>query len=278
MKTVPILVYHSISNDPPTWIRSFSVTPAVFERQLELIVEAGATTLSMSAFADAIAGRSALPKRAVVITFDDGLSDFRDEALPALHEKGLTTTLYVTTGFLDDFAPHSAIPRPAGRWLDTRALLKLRDDGVEIGGHSHTHPQLDTLAREAARHEVASCKAILEQLLQESVRSFAYPHGYFSRSVRRLVGESGYESACACKNALSSAEDDPLALARLMIRQTTSLAEFAAWLDGRGAPVAPRAESIRTRGWRAYRRGRAILQRTTRSDWKWGTSSDDRAA
>jgi peptidoglycan/xylan/chitin deacetylase (PgdA/CDA1 family) len=267
MKTVPILVYHSISNDPPSWIRSFSVKPDMFLRQLELIVEAGATTLSVSAFVDAVAGRSALPRRAVVITFDDGLSDFRDEAMPALRERGFSATLYVTTGFLDGFDRSTAISRPVGQWLDAEALLELRGDGVEIGGHSHTHPHLDTLSLDAARYEIGSCKTLLEQLLQEPVRSFAYPHGFLSRSVRRLVHESGYESACACKNALSSVEDDPLALARLMVRQTTSLGEFAAWLDGRGAPVAPVRESASTRAWRAYRRGRAILQSRPGSDW-----------
>jgi peptidoglycan/xylan/chitin deacetylase (PgdA/CDA1 family) len=266
MKTVPILAYHSISNEPARWIRRFSVAPEMFGRQLELIRDSGATALTISAFADAIAGKRSLPDRPVVITFDDGLSDFRDEALPALLQAGLVATLYVTTGFLND-ADRTTYFRPAGPWLDSRALVQLRDQGVEIGAHSHTHPQLDTVPPEVARPEIQSPKDILEQLLQEPVRSFAYPHGFSNRSVRRLVRESGYESACSCKNALSSTTDDPLALARLLVQTTTSPRTFVNWLDGRGVPIAPVRESVRTRAWRSYRRGRAFVRRRPGYDW-----------
>jgi peptidoglycan/xylan/chitin deacetylase (PgdA/CDA1 family) len=266
MKTVPILAYHSISNDPPPWIRPFSVAPEMFLHQLELILDTGATALTISAFADAVAGRRSLPRCPVVITFDDGLSDFRDEAVPALRQSGLVATLYVTTGFLDDVdrATHF---RPAGPWLDSGALVELRDQGVEIGAHSHTHPHLDTLPPDAARDEIETCKNILEQLLQEPVRSFAYPHGFLSRSLRQLVRESGYESACGCKNALSSTGDDPLALSRLVVRRKTSPTTFADWLGGRGVPVAPVRESVRTRAWRSYRRARALVRRRPGYDW-----------
>jgi peptidoglycan/xylan/chitin deacetylase (PgdA/CDA1 family) len=266
MKTVPILAYHSISNEPAPWIRRFSVAPEMFLHQLELILDAGATALTISAFADVVAGKRTLPERPVVITFDDGLSDFRDEAIPLLRQAGLVATLYVTTGFLND-ADRTTYFRPAGPWLDSRALVELHDQGVEIGAHSHTHPQLDTVSPAVAREEIETSKDILEQLLQEPVRSFAYPHGFLNRTVRRLVRESGYESACGCRNALSSTSDDPLALARLLVRRTTSPTTFAGWLDGRGVPIAPVRESVRTRAWRSYRRGRAFVRRRPGYDW-----------
>lgn len=266
MKTVPILAYHSISNEPARWIRRFSVAPEMFLHQLELILDRGATALTISEFADAIAGKRSLPARPVVITFDDGLSDFRDEALPALRRAGVAATLYVTTGFLDD-ADRTTYFRPAGAWLDSQALGEVRDQGVEIGAHSHTHPQLDTVPPNVAREEIQRSKDILEQLLQKPVRSFAYPHGFLDRTVRRLVRESGYESACACKNALSSTSDDPFALARLLVRATTAPTTFADWLDGRGVPIAPVRESVRTRAWRSYRRGRAFVSGRPGHDW-----------
>jgi peptidoglycan/xylan/chitin deacetylase (PgdA/CDA1 family) len=266
MQTVPILAYHSISNDPPAWIRSFSVAPETFARQLELISEIGATTLTVSAFAHAVGSGSELPERPVLVTFDDGFADFQGEAMPVVHAMGMAATLYVTTGFLNG-REHTIPFRPPGPWLDSAALVALRDQGVEIGAHSKSHPHLDTLPTEAARDEIGSSKDILEQVLQDPVRSFAYPHGFASRSVRRLVAESGYESACACKNALSSTADDRLALARLLLRATTSPATFAAWLDGRGARVAPFREPVRTRAWRSYRRGRALVRRRPGFDW-----------
>lgn len=264
---VPILLYHSVSDNPPGWIRPYAVAPGAFRRQLELICTMGATAMSVETYATVLAGESSLPEHPVVITFDDGLADFRDQALTALTSAGLTATLFVTTGFLDGSPGSQAPSRPPGPWLDPPGLLELRAHDVEIGAHSHTHPHLDTLTLPAAREEVERPKLILEQLLGSPVASFAYPHGFHSRALRELVRGCGYRSACGVRNALSSADDDPFALSRLTVRADTSLSELAAWLDGRGAPIAPRRELVRTRAWRVYRRSRAAIRRKPGSDW-----------
>lgn len=264
---VPILLYHSVSDAPPPWIRPFAVSPDTFRRQLGLIQATGGTSMSIAAYASALRGERSLPERPVLITFDDGLADFAHEALPALAQAGLTATLFVTTGFLDGLPDARGVTRPPGVWLDAAGLARVHEQGVEIGAHSHTHPHLDTLPREAARAEIARPKAILEGLLGSPVISFAYPHGYRSRMLRGLVGECGYGAACGVGNALSSEADDPLGLSRLTVRSTTPDAQLTEWLQGRGAPVAPRRERARTRAWRAYRRSRAVVRRRPGSDW-----------
>lgn len=264
---VPILLYHAVSDDAPDWIRPFAVTPDTFRRQLGLIREEGATALSVTEYAAALGGARALPERPIVITFDDGLADFRDQALPALADAGFVSTLYVTSGFLEGSPRALRDSRPAGPWLDPAALREVRDAGVEIGAHSHSHPHLDTLAAGTARSEIATSKEILEQLLEAPVQSFAYPHGYLSGTVRRLVRECGFGSACAVKNTLSSDADDIFSLARLTVRSDTSLAQFGAWLNGQGVPIAPQRERGRTWAWRVYRRSRALVRGAPGSDW-----------
>jgi len=49
-----------------------------------------------------------------------------------------------------------------------------------------------------------------------------------------------------------------------MIRDVTSLHDLEQWLAGAGAPIAPRREQIRTRGWRFVRRVRAAAARQRR--------------
>jgi peptidoglycan/xylan/chitin deacetylase (PgdA/CDA1 family) len=267
---VPILLYHSISDRPPEVARDFAVDAATFARHLDLVTERGLESLTVSAFvAAAERGDEARLAHAVVITFDDGFRDFATAALPALAERGLVATLYVATGVLrggDEPPVHPTVAEHALGWEE---LPGLRDAGVELGGHSHTHLQLDTLGARAAREEIAGCKRRLERALGEPVHSFAYPHGYSSRRVRRLVREAGYRSACAVKDTLSAPGDDRFALARLMLRTSTSVAEVAAWLDRRGAPPPRAREAARTRAWRAYRRGRALVTRTPGADRAW---------
>jgi peptidoglycan/xylan/chitin deacetylase (PgdA/CDA1 family) len=266
---VPILLYHSISDAPPAVGRDFTVDPASFGLHLDLIAQRRLEPLTVSDFVETVRRRDERRlARAVVITFDDGFRDFATAALPALRDRGLTATLYVTTGVLRGGPEPPADPVLAEHMLDWAELAGLRGAGIEIGAHSHTHPQLDTLAPRAARREIAGSKALLERSLGEPVRSFAYPHGYSSRRVRRLVQQAGYESACAVKDTLSSAEDDRFALSRLMVRSSTAPDEIGRWLDRLGA--APRArEAMRTRAWRGYRRGRALLTRRPGADPEW---------
>src|SRR5262245_42437114 len=155
---VPILLYHSVTNDPDPWIRRFAVAPGAFSWHLDLIAAHGATTLTVSMFADALSGETELPARPVLITFDDGFADFGATALPALRERDMVATLYAATDFVGRRSPGGA---PMLGW-DDRCELAVSDD-VEIGGHTVTHPQLDAIPAERARVEIAQCKATLEE-------------------------------------------------------------------------------------------------------------------
>lgn len=260
MRPIPILLYHSIADDPPAWIRPFAVRPEAFRRQLEALRASGVTALTVSQLVDALAADE-LPDRPALLTFDDGLADVASNALPALTEARLPATLYVTSRFVDGAPGGVARGRPEGPWLRGEELRLLADAGIEIGAHSRSHPHLDTLTRARARDEIAGSKAELETLLGAPVRSFAYPHGYSSRTVRRLVREAGFDSACAVGNALATGADSRFALSRLTVGAVTSVEQIAAWLDGRGAPAGAGREHLRTRGWRAYRRARAVVAR-----------------
>jgi peptidoglycan/xylan/chitin deacetylase (PgdA/CDA1 family) len=266
---VPILLYHSVSDDPPPFARPYSVAPAAFARHLDAVVARGLVALTVGGYADALErdDRARL-ERAVVITFDDGLADFATEALPALQARGLASTLFVTTGCLaGGTAPaHPGIARHALRWSQ---LPGLRESGVEIGGHSHSHPHLDTLSARAAREEIGRCTASLEDALGAPVASFAYPHGYSSPRVRAVTRAAGYRAACGVKDTFSSPEDDRFALARLMLRADTPAARVERWLDRLDAPRPVLRESVRTRGWRLWRRGRALLSRRPGADPAW---------
>ena len=80
-------------------------------------------------------------------------------------------------------------PRLNEAWQSWRELAELSRQGVEVGGHTHSHPMLDTLPHAAARDEITRCKALIEQHTETPVASFAYPHGYSSAWVRRMVAE-----------------------------------------------------------------------------------------
>jgi peptidoglycan/xylan/chitin deacetylase (PgdA/CDA1 family) len=258
---VPILLYHSVSSAPPPAIRSYAVDERTFSAHLDLVAERGLASLTVTGFLDAVErGDHGLLERAVVITFDDGFADF-GTALTALAARDLSATLFVATGLLRGAPQAVHAPGISDHMLDWGRLRELHASGVEIGAHSHSHPQLDTLSPRRARQEIALSRRLLRDAVDAEIETFAYPNGYSSPRVRRLVRAEGYRAACGVKNTFSSERDDRYALARLMIRASTGIEDVARWLDRAGASPPRRRDKPATKAWRAYRRGRALVTR-----------------
>jgi peptidoglycan/xylan/chitin deacetylase (PgdA/CDA1 family) len=127
-------------------------------------------------------------------------------------------------------------------------------NGVECGGHTHTHVPLDLISEKLAFGEITRCKQELEQHLQRPINTFAYPSGYYNGNVQDQVIQAGFSNACAVKNALSHTGDDVYALARVCITPNMSLADFERVTLGRSPRLVPRKERLRTKLWRQTRR------------------------
>ncbi len=256
MNAVPILLYHSVSADPADWIAPFAVSPATFRAHLDVVVASGLEPITVSQLADGLRGNRPLPVRPVLITADDGFADFSGNAVPALAERKLPSTLYVTTGALGKRDQRCVLP-PADM-LRAADLPGLEAAGVEIGAHSHTHRQLDLLSAREVADELLRSRDLLGETLGHPIRSFAYPHGYWTARVRRLVGAAGFDSACAVGNSLCSERDHPLSLSRLMVRAWTDASVVKAWLDGSSAGVLRPQQRVLAGAWRQYRRARRL--------------------
>ncbi len=258
---VPILLYHAITETPGEHIAPSAVSPRAFAQPHAVLLEAGyrCTTFGELVAAE-VAGRPPVAdgEKVAVFTVDDGFADFVTAALPALRERSLVSTLYVTTGWLED-APDRR-PGPSDRMLSFPELPGLLAEGVELGAHSHSHPQMDTLGAAQLRDELVRPKDLLEDVLSRPVTTFAYPHGYNGPRVRRATRDAGYDNACGVRNALHCAGEDAFAISRLMLRRTTTLDQLSRWLQDVECPPVDR-EAWATRGWRAYRRARAVVRR-----------------
>jgi peptidoglycan/xylan/chitin deacetylase (PgdA/CDA1 family) len=261
--TIPILLYHSVSDRPTGDFAPYTVSRSQFAAHLDQLLVEGFDTLTIGQLVERVRADVSLPERTAVITVDDGFADFELNAWPELQKRGMNATLYVTAGAIGGratwLAPLHADQLPM---LDRHQLLDLAAQGCEIGAHSLSHPQLDCLPRSLASQEVRQCKDILEQVLGQSVDSFAYPHGYHDASVRQLVVDSGYSSASAVKDALSHADDDQFALARITVKSNFDEKKIVRVVAGEGLASARRRERWRTRGWRQVRRWRYRQRRS----------------
>jgi peptidoglycan/xylan/chitin deacetylase (PgdA/CDA1 family) len=236
---VPVLLYHRIA--PPAG-DSYAVSPAAFAAHLQAILASGRTSLTISELADVLEGRGSGDQEYVAVTFDDGYAETL-AAVESLVGLGLKATVYVTTG-----------------WIGTPGMLTTEQveelmgmHGVELGAHTVSHAYLDELGHREMEAEIANSRDAL-RAMGAAVRSFAYPHGAYGPSVRAAVIEAGFSSAAAVKNARSHELDDPWAIARYTVFETTPLEQVTRLLEGRGAPLAWARERWRTRAYRVARR------------------------
>jgi peptidoglycan/xylan/chitin deacetylase (PgdA/CDA1 family) len=255
--TIPILLYHSVCDQPPERLAAYTVSRSQLASHLDRLVERGCSTLTVDEMVERLAIGKPLPLRPVVITFDDGFADFSTQAWPELRARGMQATLYMVAGAIGGRSDWLS-PLGGGhlRMLNKQQLLSLVAEGCEVGAHSMSHPQLDCLPHKVAAREIQQSKDVLEQVLGQHVGSFAYPHGYHDREVKRMVVDAGFTSASAVRNALSHADDDKFALARVTVTSEYSGELIDKILSGHGIPVARKRERWRTRGWREVRKWR----------------------
>ncbi|HEY1737159.1 MAG TPA: polysaccharide deacetylase family protein [Acidimicrobiia bacterium] len=254
---VPILLYHSVCDDPPPALQRWTTPPARFREHLEFFAGEGYQTLTVSAYVARLRSGSPLVGRVAVVTFDDGYADFADEALPALVDTATACTLYLSTAYMG--ATSSWLGRDGEHpMLSWDAAAKVAAAGVEIGAHAHRHVALDELAPRDARTEIVRSKDEIEQRLGRPVESFAYPHGYHGPKVKAIVRDAGFANACGVKNALSGPGDDEYGLARVMLEGDVSTTQLRALLADLGR--APARERLDTTLWRMYRRTRARVR------------------
>ncbi|MEV0637100.1 polysaccharide deacetylase family protein [Streptomyces sp. NPDC050619] len=260
--SVPILMYHSVATDPNEATRALSVAPDAFAQQLAVIGDLGLTPVDTADLAARWRSGRPLPERPVLITFDDGYEGVHRHALPVLAGHGFAATLFVSTGWI-----RGAYDTGGGldTMLDWDQVRELAAAGVEIGGHSHTHPQLDQLDDDALRHELVHCKEIVAAELGAVPASFAYPYGYSSRRVRQAVRATGYAQALAVGNDLARRRQGPYALRRVTVRRGTGIEEFARLVEGRAIARNFAGDRALTKGYALVRRARQVRRKAIRS-------------
>lgn len=244
MKRIPILLYHCVTTEPPFGMERYTTSPTEFRAHLDAISESGATTIGVSDLVRLLREGESLPERLALVTFDDAYPEWLGVAAPELSARGMTATFYVTTGALGQGSSS----------LSATGLRELSSEGFEIGSHSHGHAQLDLLSREDLLSDLERCTKSLEEILQQPVGSFAYPHGYASRRVTEVLRSFGYSSACAVANGFSSPASNVYFLGRLTVMAETPTERIRSWLRGSGARTAATGPGPSALAWRMCRR------------------------
>jgi peptidoglycan/xylan/chitin deacetylase (PgdA/CDA1 family) len=210
-----ILMYHQVAEPPAeSRHRGNYVTPAQFADQLDGLLAWGYHSISVDHWLAYRAGRGTLPRRPLIVTFDDGYRSFLDTAWPMLRARGMGAVMAVVAGQIGGHNAWDA-DAPQERLLDRDEIRALRDEGVEFASHTVTHVPLARVAPGVAFDELRRSRDLLTDVLERPVSILAYPFANQSRAVRDLARRAGYRAAVRGKGRMNLRRTDPLALRRI---------------------------------------------------------------
>jgi peptidoglycan/xylan/chitin deacetylase (PgdA/CDA1 family) len=236
-----ILAYHGVGDVPARHDpHGLFVRPREVERHIRTLRRWGYELLTCSAMAERVAAGEGAGHAA--LTFDDGFADNLHELLPILLETQAPATVFSVSSWLD--RPHP--DAPFRRLLTRRELAALHAAGIEIGGHTATHPDLTTLTPEKAQEELARGRRELEEVIEAPVTVAAYPFGRATAETRQAARDAGFSAAV--RTTGQGSWSDPFDLPRQDVEAGVTRLGFRLKRDDRYEPL------VRTFPGRAARR------------------------
>ncbi len=225
---VPILMYHQVARHAEPGFRKYTVTPAMLRAHVRWLALNGYTSITPEDLYNHRTGGCALPRRPVLITFDDGYRDCVEYAAPVLREHGFTAVFYLVASLMGKttewLVAQRGLASPLADWPAARQLVAA---GFCCGAHSWSHPHLADINAESCQVELRRSRQALEDGLGCEVRHLAYPYGSYSEMVRAEAAEAGYRTACSVRIGISGPGDDLLALHRVPVNGHETLFDFA---------------------------------------------------
>lgn len=215
---VCVLMYHSIGYEKNNRLR---IPQQQFKQQMKYIKDNGYTTLTLQELYSFFTQNKPVPKKSVVITFDDGYLDNYKYAYPILKQLGLKATIFVIVDNIDK----------DNRCMNSKQLKELQDNGIDIESHTFKHEELSSLSYEKQLTVLKQSKDTLEKILNKKVNFIAYPFGKYNENTIKASKGAGYTMGFATGGKVARRSDGIYALHRIGITSVDGINVLAGRLS-----------------------------------------------
>lgn len=169
---IPILMYHEVALEKQD---DLTVSTTRFAKQMEWLCTNGYNSISLSRFLNFIEGTISLadiPKKPVLITFDDGYRGIVHNALPLLKQQQLKACLFVTTSYIE-----KRESEPQSCYLSLTEMRQWCDSGMEVALHSHAHLNYQKTTISEIERDLLHSEQLLKRWNIPFEKAIAYPYG-----------------------------------------------------------------------------------------------------
>lgn len=214
--------------------------------------------------------KKTLPKRSVLITFDDGDFSVYDKGLPLLKQLNIPSVLFIITGLINTEKTFwcrwvenvlqeqglsykesrtkvrelkelpnfkrkeylESLPEWKSKQFTDKELYECEEAGMFIANHTHTHPMIDNCTEKEIIQELHSAKQTFSSLGLDGYSIFAYPNGNYTEASEKILIDQEVRMAFLFDHKINNKNINPLRISRIMVDTNLEINEFKVRVSG----------------------------------------------
>jgi peptidoglycan/xylan/chitin deacetylase (PgdA/CDA1 family) len=210
-KQVPILCYHQVRNWKPTdgkVGKDYIVEIQNFKDQIKMLADSGYNTILPDQLYAYLNTGAPLPKKPIMLTFDDTDLDQYTVVNPILKKHGYKAVYFVMTVSIGK----------KGKFVDYMSsdqIKQLSDEGNVIGSHTYDHKNFKKYTGKDWEEQLDKPTKRLEDITGKKIEYFAYPFGLWNKEGFPELKKRGFKMAFALADKRD--QNDPLMCVRRII-------------------------------------------------------------
>lgn len=188
IEEVPILGYHQIreiNNQDTEKEKLFITSPKVFEEEMKYLKDNNYTSISITEYINFLKDKikNPIPKKSIIITFDDGYISQYQNAFSILKKYNMTATFFIYADCIDKYPV----------CMTSHNLKDLTNNNMKLSNHTFHHAYLTDYKDNTIKNEIEKNQDFLESFGEENIEKvLAYPYGVTDERVKNIVKDLKY--------------------------------------------------------------------------------------
>ncbi len=218
--TLPIVMYHQVT-EKETRKGKYVIMTDELENDINYLKKCGYSFVTVNDLIAYVNGKTTLPKKIVMITFDDGFESTYRLVWPLLKEKKCKAVVSPVGIFTDEYSKNGDknINYAYMTWSELGVIEKSEEFEVQnhsFNMHKDSKDDRKGLSRMNGESEEAYSDALKEDLLKMqkllkensdiNPSAIIYPYGIYSKSTLSVIRELGFNCSMVCEERINKIE------------------------------------------------------------------------